>query len=60
VRLLPSTEVIGTGQTITVHRKPIYTRTWFIVGVSAAVIVVGAIIGASARCYPVQGRGDQC
>ena len=45
VRLLPSTEVIGTGKTQTVKREPFYTKTWFIVGVGAAAIVAGAYIG---------------
>ena len=46
VRLLPS-EVIGTGKTTVVHRRPFYSRTWFIVGVGVAAIVVGAVIGNS-------------
>jgi hypothetical protein len=45
VRLLPSTEVIGTGKTQTVRREPFYTKTWFIVGVGAAAILAGAYIG---------------
>jgi hypothetical protein len=45
VRLLPSTEVIGTGKTQTVEREPFYTKTWFIVGVGAAAILAGAYIG---------------
>lgn len=46
VRLLPS-EVIGTGKTTVVHRRPIYSRGWFIVGVGVAAIVIGAVIGNS-------------
>lgn len=45
VRLLPSTEVIGTGRTQEVRREPIYTKTWFIVGVGVAAILAGAYIG---------------
>ena len=44
VHLLPS-EVTGTGRTITVRREPIYTRTWFIVGVAVAAVALGAYIG---------------
>ena len=44
VRLLPS-EVIGSGKTQTVEKKPFYTKTWFIVGVAAAAIIIGAGIG---------------
>lgn len=45
VRLLPSTEVIGTGKTTVVQRDPIYTKTWFIVGVGVAAVLAGAYIG---------------
>ena len=47
VRLLPSTEVIGTGKISRVEKKPFYTRTWFIVGVGIAAIALGAAIGNS-------------
>jgi hypothetical protein len=47
VRLLPSTEVIGTGKISRVEKKPFYTRTWFIVGVGIAAIALGAVIGNS-------------
>jgi hypothetical protein len=45
VRLLPSTEVIGTGKTQTRERDPFYTKTWFIVGVGVAAVLAGAYIG---------------
>ena len=45
VRLLPSTEVIGTGRTQTIHREPFYTKTWFIVGAGVAAVLAGAYIG---------------
>lgn len=45
VRLLPSTEVIGTGKTTVVEREPFYTKTWFIVGAGVAAILAGAYIG---------------
>jgi len=48
VRLLPSNVVIGTGKVNQVERRPFYTRTWFIVGVGVAAIVIGAGIGYSA------------
>lgn len=47
VRLLPSTETIGTGRTVTVERRPFYTKTWFIIGVAAAAVLIGAGIGYS-------------
>lgn len=54
VRLLPSTETIGTGKTVVVEKKPFYTRTWFIVGAGVAAVLLGAAIGAAAgkvHCY---------
>jgi PEGA domain len=48
VRLLPSNVVIGTGATNTVERRPFYTKTWFIVGVSMVAIAIGAGIGYNA------------
>lgn len=54
VRLLPSTEIIGTGKITTIEKKPFYTRTWFLVGVGAVAVLVGAAIGAhygKVRCY---------
>ena len=53
VRLVPSTEVIGTGKVSRVEKKPFYTRTWFIVGVGIAAIALGAAIGnavGSVKC----------
>ena len=47
VRLIPSTTVIGTGVIDHVERNPLYTRTWFIVGVSVVAIVAGVVIGKS-------------
>src|SRR5687768_3108614 len=45
VRLLPSTETIGTGKTQEVRREPFYTKPWFIVGVGVAAVLAGAYIG---------------
>jgi hypothetical protein len=47
VRLLPS-EIIGTGKSTPVQRKPFYTKTWFLVSVGIGAIVVGGLIGAQA------------
>lgn len=47
VRLLPSTEVIGTGRVETVEREPFYTKTWFIVGAGVLAVAIGAGIGYS-------------
>jgi PEGA domain-containing protein len=48
VRLLPSTEVIGTGVTQHVGKRPFYTRTWFIIAAGAAAVALGAAIGIAA------------
>ena len=45
VRLLPSTQTIGTGRKQEVNREPFYTKTWFIVGVGVAAVLAGAYIG---------------
>lgn len=45
VRLLPSDPVIGTGRITRVERRPLYTRTWFLVGVGVAAAAVGAYAG---------------
>jgi PEGA domain len=48
VRLLPSTEVIGTGKVVHEERSPFYTKTWFIVSVGVAAVFIGAAIGHEA------------
>jgi len=61
VRLLPSTVVIGTGKSVPVQRHPIYTRTWFIVGVGVAAIVAGGLIGAQfGKVKCVDGTPGAC
>jgi hypothetical protein len=45
VRLVPSTQVVGTGKIERIERHPFYTRTWFIVGAGVAAIGLGAAIG---------------
>ncbi|MBA3819834.1 MAG: PEGA domain-containing protein [Deltaproteobacteria bacterium] len=45
VRLIPSTEVVGTGRVQQVERQPFYTKTWFLIGVGVAAVVIGASIG---------------
>lgn len=47
VRLVPSTQVIGTGVVQRVERHPFYTRTWFLIAAGAAAVVAGAAIGYS-------------
>lgn len=62
VRLLPST-VTGTGQVVTVERRPFYTKTWFIVGVGVAAIFVGALVGYEAGrvdCVDARGNSISC
>lgn len=48
VRMLPSSEVLGTGKLERIEREPFYTRTWFLVGVGVAAIGLGAWIGYTA------------
>ena len=45
VRMLASKDTIGSGRIDTVHRKPFYSRTWFIVAVGVASVGLGALIG---------------
>jgi hypothetical protein len=45
VRLLPETGAIGTGKVERALRRPVYTRTWFIVGVGAAAALLGGYLG---------------
>ena len=52
VHLLPS-EVVGTGATYQQERKPIYTKTWFIVAAGAAAILIGGYIGYKEGYIPV-------
>jgi hypothetical protein len=54
VRLIPSTQVIGTGKVDRVERRPFYTRTWFVVAAGVAAVGLGAAIGYAA------GHVDTC
>jgi hypothetical protein len=45
VRLLPSDQVIGSGRVARVRREPLYTKTWFIVGIGVAAAAIGAYAG---------------
>ena len=45
VRLVPSTQVVGTGKTERVVEQPFYTRTWFIVAAGVAAVGLGAAVG---------------
>jgi hypothetical protein len=44
VRLLPS-QVVTSGPGGTVHRSPIYSRTWFIITAGVVAVAVGALVG---------------
>jgi hypothetical protein len=60
VRLVPSTQVTGTGKIERVEHHPIYTRTWFIVAAGAAALVVGGAIGyrlGHVKVCPSDGNG---
>jgi hypothetical protein len=48
VRLVPSSQVLGTGRVERVERRPFYTRTWFIVTAGVAAVGLGAAIGYAA------------
>jgi hypothetical protein len=41
--------VLGTGKFQRVERSPFYTKTWFIVGVGIAAVLVGTAIGFSTK-----------
>ena len=45
VRLVPSTQVIGTGKIERIERQPFYTRTWFLVAAGVVAVGVGAAVG---------------
>ena len=65
VRLVPSSVVIGTGKVERVERRPLYTRTWFIVAAGVAAVGVGAAIGYGVGHVPVcrydaQGNARGC
>jgi PEGA domain-containing protein len=45
VRLVPSTQVIGTGKIERIERTPIYTRTWFVVTAAIVAVGLGAAVG---------------
>jgi hypothetical protein len=48
VRLVGTSETIGTGRTVVIDRHPIYTRTWFIVGAGVVLVGLAALIGYKA------------
>jgi hypothetical protein len=65
VRLVPSTQVIGTGKISRVEQRPFYTRTWFIVAAGVVAVGLGAAIGYGAGhvkvChYGADGKPDGC
>ncbi len=45
VRLIASSQTIGSGKVATIVRKPFYTKTWFIVAAGVAAVGLGALIG---------------
>jgi hypothetical protein len=65
VRLVPSTQVIGTGKIERIEQRPFYTRTWFIVAAGVAAAGIGAAIGYGLghvkTChYDAQGMASGC
>ena len=59
VRLLPSTEVIGTGRTVREEHSPIYTRTWFVLTAVAVAAGIGVAIGYKSGHVPCYINGDK-
>lgn len=59
VRLVPSTQVIGTGKIDRIERTPFYTRTWFIVAAGVAAVGLGAAIGYGLGHVKVCHEGAQ-
>jgi hypothetical protein len=62
VRLIPSTQVLGTGKIDRIEQRPFYTRTWFIVAAGALAVGLGAAVGYGVGhvkvChYDAQGAG---
>jgi hypothetical protein len=45
VRLVPSTQAIGTGKIERIESSPFYTRTWFLVAAGVAAVGLGAAVG---------------
>jgi hypothetical protein len=65
VRLVPSTQVIGTGRVERIENRPFYTRTWFIAAAGAVAVGLGAAIGyglghVKVCGYDMQGRPSGC
>lgn len=65
VRLLPSTQVIGTGRIERIERRPFYTRTWFLIAAGVAAVGLGAAVGYAAghvrTCHvSAGGSADGC
>lgn len=53
VRLLQSTETVGTGRVVQRERAPFYTKPLFIGGVAAGAILIAILIGTNAGSVPV-------
>jgi len=63
VRLVPSTQVVGTGKVQRVERRPFYTQTWFVVAAGVAAVGIGAAIGYRLGHVPtchVDAKGGGC
>ncbi|HEY1548082.1 MAG TPA: PEGA domain-containing protein [Kofleriaceae bacterium] len=61
VRLVGTTDTISTGRTIYENHKPIYTRTWFVIGVAVVAVALGVYIGHRDAGYTCTGSDPmQC
>jgi TolB-like protein len=52
VRLVGSSDVVGSGRTVHEEKNPIYERTWFIIAVGVVAIAAGAAVGYAAGHHP--------
>jgi hypothetical protein len=52
VRLVGSSETVGTGRTIHETKNPLYERPWFVIAVGVAAIGIGAAVGYYAGHHP--------
>jgi hypothetical protein len=63
VRLVGSNETTGTGRTVVVEKRPIYTRTWFIVAAGVVAVGLAALIGEGVghiTCHQEPNGPDEC
>jgi hypothetical protein len=63
VRLVPSTQIVGTGKVERIDRRAFYTETWFIVAAGVVAVGLGAAVGYKLGHVPVchvDAKGGGC